>query len=117
MATWPGPRNLLQYKVTGGVFGRDAPGITLASSATQSGRSTGFPTAAVSDSLWARGPLRNGPLSWKPIQGAAFPLASRNGATSHNSARLAGTCVVTPFVEMLQTSFAAPKSFGTVTVK
>src|ERR1700730_13648286 len=40
--TSPGPRNLLQVSVTAGVLGRVAPGITLASSATQTVSGTGL---------------------------------------------------------------------------
>src|SRR5215469_12923699 len=54
--TGPGPRNLLHVSVAAGVRGRVAPGITLASSATQSGSVNGSFTFAVSDKLCPLGP-------------------------------------------------------------
>src|SRR5271168_4880652 len=98
--TEPGPRNLPQDNVTGGVLGRVAPGITLASSATHSGRGSGLPTAATNDLLCPRGPLMNGPLSSKPIHGGVFPLASSKGESCHSGARLPGICVAAPLAVM-----------------
>src|SRR4051794_24571544 len=59
--TVPGPRNLLQARVTGAVRGRTAPGMTLASSATQ--RSSDWELAPDWIDAWPFGPCTKGPLS------------------------------------------------------
>src|SRR5579872_4649324 len=59
--TLPGPRNLVRVRVTAGVLGRVAPGITLASSATQRSKGTGFDRVPESACDCPRGPFTNGP--------------------------------------------------------
>ncbi len=51
------------------------------------------------------------------MNGGVFPLASRNGESSHNGFRLPGTAVVAPLAVRVQVSWFDPKSLGTVMVK
>src|SRR5581483_3185479 len=114
--TEPGPRNLLKEMLTAGVPGRVAPGITLASSATQTVSGSGFATVPVSAVDWPRGPCTNGPVDANPRNGGVLFVASLKGFISHSGSRLAGITVVIPFAVSVQVSFFVPKSFGTVTV-
>src|SRR5579872_5169695 len=76
--TVPGPRNLVQVRLTGGKRESRglAPGTRFASSAANTVIESGCETVACILAVTARGPNENGPDSANPTYGGVLPVAS-----------------------------------------
>src|SRR5207302_5676804 len=118
--TIPGPRNLLQVTVTGGVLGRSIPVVPIrgivASSETDTARVSGLARVAERAVPMGRGPWTELPPA-SLITGGVLPVVgSRKALISHSGLRLPGIIRGWPLLIRVQVSLSAPKSAGTVTV-